>query len=363
MKHLSVFFLILVFILMYPLIISCSDDDEIATQNNEDDQKEMEYLSNYEMMLARLCEIDTISVVPHYSLRLGEAFDKTRPDVYYVGVESEDEALSYFYAIFRKDELENSIGTLMKADKVDYGKYGYVSYEARDGKSEWAVVDINLQELKDVITQLVFIPNSKWPTNFYSPYYPGDVLREGNRFWLCVRDWGCGLDGILITWDWEKKFVTEEERSDHYHTYTKVTGCASWDAWHALAHLYFNNPNEYNNMYDYVKNASWYKNSGSQSLEGYGWCLRHQKNVTLQVGNMWDKNRFVLDCLRWVWTASTDYVVFSKTPYWVGGVPRFYSNTMRFDYWKTIEVPSHRYTVEKRFTSALKNFTRVYPEY
>ena len=367
MKHLSSYLAAIAFLMMSSMIVSCSDDKEDAT-SSEEEESAAEDLRNYEMMLAHLCDKDTLHVVPRYTLRLGEVLDNAHPDVYYVGVESEKEARSYFSIYFPKMDFTDNVGTQVEATKVDYGKFGSVSYEARDGKSEWAVVNINLPELKDVITQLVFIPTAKWPTNDYSPYTPGDVLQEGNtgRLWLCVKNWNCGFDGIVISWD--ESQVTKTDRSDYFKSYIKVTNggskVATREAWDALAHFYYADPTRFDQMYDEINAAQWYKESRSRFLLGFADNLRHHQweYETFQVGEMWDNNYYWAGRVRHVWEGSTDYVMLLKNPEKEGFLFHFKSGNFYFRRDHAPQVPSDRWTVERRFgaNGLGNNFVKVY---
>ena len=368
MKHLSSYLAAIAFLMMYSMIVSCSDDNENTTPS-EEEETASENLRNYEMMLAHLCEKDTLQVVPHYTPLLGEVLDETHPSVYYVGVESEEEAHSYFTIYFPKMEFADSVGIQVDATKVDYGKYGSVSYEPRDGKSEWAVVNINLPELKDVITQLLFIPKAKWPTNDYSPYYPGEVFREGNtsRLWLCVQDWACGHDGIMLSWD--ESQVTKTDRSDHYKSYTRVTNgahkVASREGWNALAHLYYSDRDAFNKMHDNINNQQWYKDCKSRFLLGFADNLRYHdwEWETFQVGEMWDNNYYWAGRIRHVWEGSTDYVKLLKSPKKEGFLYRFESGNYYFKRDYSPEVPNDRWTIEVRFGSGgLGGLSKVYPQ-
>ena len=372
MKHLLSYFVAIAFMMMSPIFISCSDDSETQTPANDEDEKTAaEDLRNYEMMLAHLCEKDTLQIVPHYTPRLGEVLDNARPTVYFVGVESEKESHDYFNIYFPKMEFTDCIGVQVDATEIDYGKFGSVSYEPRDGISEWAVVNINLPELKDVITQLVFIPKAKWPTNAYSPYNPGDVLRENNtnRIWLCVQDWNCGHDGIVLSWD--ESQVTKTDRSDHYKSYTKVTNgsssVATREAWNALAHFYYSDPVEFCNMYDYINAQQWYKDSGCKFLGGFADNLRYHnwEDETFQVGEMWDHKYYWVGKIRHVWEGSTDYVLLRRTAKMEGYLYLFESGNHYFKGNNGPTVPNDRWTIERRFGASGmgQGYTKVYPRY
>lgn len=352
---------------------ACSDSEEstpdIPNASTEDEEKAWVDLCNYEMMLAQLCDKDTLHVVPKYTLRLGEVLDNARPDVYYVGVESEDEARSYFSVYFPKMEFADSVGIQVDATKVDYGKYGSVSYEPRDGKSEWAVVNIDLPELKDVITQLVFIPKAKWPTNDVSPYIPGEVFREGwDRLWLCVQDWSCGHDGILISWD--KTMVKRECRSDNYKAYYKVTNgkynIAGSEAWNSLAHLYYSDTKKFDKMFDYIARLSPLPEFREccKFLNGFAYTLRYHKNDnrTFQVGEMWDEYDFWPKGKCYVWEGRTHYYKLTKTPSYYFKEPRFELGA--YNFWDDMfaNVPDDAYTIEQRFGAlGVASLMEVYP--
>ena len=363
---------------------ACSDSQEstpdVPDAPTEDEEKALADLCSYEMMLAQLCDKDTLHVVPNYTLRLGEVLDNARPDVYYVGVESEDEARSYFSVYFPKMEFADSVGIQVDATKVDYGKYGSVSYEPRDGKSEWAVVNIDLPELKDVITQLVFIPKAKWPTNDASPYNPGEVFfeegkyRDEVRLWLCVQDWSCGHDGILISWD--KNALKREIREDDYKFYEKVTNgvynIAGSEAWKSLAHFYYSETNKFIKMYDklyrYITDGALFYEKKIRFFDKYGfaWTLRYQvdHDQTYQVGEMWDEYYYWPLKKRYVWQGRTKYVKHLNKPIYIGKEILFQSGGYSFWDDRKANVPDMASAIELRFgASGVANLRKVYPDF
>lgn len=368
MKELLSHITVIAFLLLSPIFIACSDDENETPAIEKDEETAGENLRNYEMMLAHFCDKDTIQVIPHYTPRLGIVLDESHPDIYYVGVESENEAYNYFTIYFPKMEFNDSIGTQVDATKVDYGKFGTVSYKPSDGKSEWAVVHIDIPELKDVISQLVFIPKAKWPTNAYSPYYPGEVFREGttSRLWLCVQAWESGHDGILLSWDDSQ--VNKTDRSDHYKSYKKVTNgtynVATREAWNALAHLYYANRSEFENMYDYIDAQQWYRDCGSRFLGGFADNLRYHnwEHETFQVGEMWDNNYYWWGKVRHVWEGSTDYVKLQTSAEEIHFHYYFKSGNYYFKRDYTPNVPDDRWTIERRFgAGAINGLSKVYP--
>lgn len=350
-----------------PLVSACSNDDDNAISENETEEQGIvsNQLKHYQMMLSQFCTVDSTSAgAVVYHPRLGEAIEATQPSVYYVGVESEQEARNCFTAyFFMCDSISGEI--LQDLLTVDYGSYGYVKYTPADGRSVWATVDVNLPELKDVVSKIVFIPKAKWPTNYSSPFYPGDIVRGNNGWlWLCVR--ACeGGRGILMTWDGGTK---SETRKDHYKLYTKVTGCAPKEAWDALAQFYYSDVAGFNKMYDEIEKATWLKNSESRLLE-YDYALyqlryhKHEDN-TYQVGDTWDNEYVWLAKIRSVWEAETYWVKLKEDCTWVKGMPQFESGKYSFKRDWPIYVPDFRSSHALFFTQQdgnMTEYTKVYP--
>ncbi|MBR3897137.1 MAG: hypothetical protein IKJ42_09060 [Bacteroidaceae bacterium] len=353
-------------------LTACSDDEENEMPVDEELEEGISAdKMNYERILSQICTVDTTTGIPVYAPLVGEAIMSVTPDIYYVGVESEDEARNLFYSYFipsgaEESVVENADGTLT----FGVGEYGNVHYTPGNGSQDWGMVEVNLAALTN-FTNLVFIPKAKWPDNVSSQFYVGDVIyqKSKNRWWICVRACEGGQQGILMTWDGG---TTRTGRSDHYKSYTKVTGCASRGAWNALAQFYYSDKEAFNAMYDELlakkdaKNSTFLK--GSKLLTGAFDNLRFPNNwsyETFQVGDMWDNNYFWMGFFKWrnVWEGSTDYVKLSLT--WENNMPRFQSGNYYFkrDYSPT--VPDDRDGHSMTFSSwtDMSGYERKYPIY
>ena len=230
-------------------LTSCHDDND--DQHEEDaSQEHLIQQTAHDFVLNQLCNVDTTAGRVSYTLRMGEVLPGTPGTTYSVVVENEAAARhlfnTYFVPINSEGLTTRKGGTIM----VDFGAFGSVTYTPGGHSSTIATVSVNLPELPDVKT-FEFIPQSQWPMNVASPFYPGDVVRDKNgHWWICVRACDGGLQGILMTWD---TGTNSEEIKTKNKTYTKVTGCAPRDAWNALASFYYSDVDEFKNEYNILR--------------------------------------------------------------------------------------------------------------
>ena len=348
-----------------PCMMGCSDDGEEGLPGTEGgNPEEEEYLNadsmNYERVKSNLFVADTLSPgAVKYTPRNGEVLDNAFPDVYSIGVDSVEEALSFFNTncvpIGEEDKVASEDGALV----YDLGDYGRLVYREGDGRNELASVEIRLTGVEDV-SRISFIPMSQWPNNAESQFLVGDIVKDkSGAYWICVRACRGGLPGILMTFD---RGTETWLREDHYKTYTKVTGCASMDAWNALAQFYYSNPVKFRDLYEELKRIG----------VSHGMLYRALKDLytassgTHQVGNTWDNKVYWWSKVRYVWEASTDYVVVSgSTIILKDGMPVFKSGNYHFKGNEMPEVPLFRDSHSETFAyndNLEDKYIRVYPE-
>ena len=349
-----------------PCVVGCSDDgDDGLPGTGGGNPEEGEYLNadsmNYERVKSNLFVADTLSPgAVKYTPRSGEVLDNAFPEVYSIGVDSVEEALSFFYTncvpIGEEDKVASEDGALV----YDLGDYGRLVYREGDGRDELASVEIRLTGVEDV-SRISFIPMSQWPNNAESPFYVGNVLVDDEKgwWWLCVRACEGGKSGILMTFDggWE-----ETERDDHYKEYTKVKGCASKEAWNALAQFYYSSPTDFRAFYKKLASIGASYNFRMRALD----ALNRNLGEIHQVGDMWDNKYYWAGRIRRVWEGSTDYVKVGESYiYLENGMPVFQSGNYYFKRnWSPV-VPDWRQSHSVTFTSwdgSVGKYTLKYPE-
>ena len=351
-----------------PCTVGCSDDGEGGLPGTEGGKpEEEEYLGtdsmNYERVKSNLFVTDTLSPgAVKYTPCSGEVLDNAFPDVYSIGVDSVEEALSFFYTncvpIGEEGKVVSEDGALV----YDLGDYGRLVYREGDGRDEVASIDVRLTGVEDV-SRISFIPMSQWPNNAESPFSVGDVVVDNNKgwWWICVRACEGGKPGILMTFDggWND----ETHREDDYKFYTKYTGCASREAWNGLAQFYHNNPTELRAEYEALE-----KLGASKAMLDILSPLYDEYQLRLcQVGDIWDEEHWWLTKACHVWKASQDYVGVD-TDYIVfeAGMPVFRFRTQTVDYdqtnFYTFVWPTNHSVTFTNWDGAANKYTLQYPE-
>lgn len=283
----------------------CSNDDNEQTEETDTDDYEtlMGDTMNRDRVISMLCTADTLSVgTIEYTPINGKALDISYPTVFSIGMDDENEARNFFYTHCvptgeEDNVIENSDGTLV----YSLGSCGSLKYTPTNTTSMLAYINVDIHGL-DCMTKIELIPNSLWPYNDYSPFDVGDVLKSNETikngqetkvvtaWWLCVRAYSGGKAGILMTWDNEVG-LKKVDRSDHYKSYTKVTGCASKDAWSALAQFYYDDVEAYKGMCNTLKSVipyNFFSWSYESSLISMMEKLISNYTYTHQVGDMND---------------------------------------------------------------------------
>ena len=348
-------------------VLGCADDGEGGLPGMDGgNPEEEEYLGtdlmNYERVKSNLFVADTLSPgAVKYTPRSGEVLDNAFPDVYSIGVDSVEEALSFFNTncvpIGEEDKVASEDGALV----YDLGDYGRLVYREGDGRDELAFVEIRLTGVEDV-SRISFIPMSQWPNNEESPLSVGDVVVDNSKgwWWICVRACEGGKPGILMTFDggWSTEF-----RDDHYKSYYKCTGCASREAWNGLAQFYYNNPVEFRAEYEALVQIGASKAMCENALKN----LYDNDLHRYIVGDMWDKKHWWWAKARNVWKASRDYVrVASNSVYLKDNMPVFEAGNYTVDYDQlflvSISEKSHSVTFTN-WDGSVNKYTRMYPEY
>jgi len=355
--------------LALPFAFSCSDDDEDVATPAEDMEEELapvEFI-HYRTVVSRFCEIDSTSNgTLVYKPHVGVVLYDTQPGTYYVAAESEQEARNSFKSDFGLYDAEDYEPGPVSNEQLslDFGEFGKITYSASDGRSEWAVVDVDLPELKDVISKIVYIPKAKWPDNYDSPFWTGDIVRGSNGWlYICVRPCD-GQTGILMTWDGGTDWTYRE---DHYKSYYRVTNCSGDDAWDALAQFYYCNVEGFKALYSKIESASWFVGSGSSLLQAAfdNLYYHYWEHETFQVGDTWDNKYYWAGRVRNVWEAQHTYCQLTVNADWSTGMPRFPRGTQYFKRDYSVKVPDDRraHTVYFNPQSDMSGYTRKYPIY
>lgn len=245
---------------------SCSNDNETATSEQEQealDASIRESLKTRGIMNA-LCQIDTLDNGKlSYTPRIGKALESATPTVYYtIGYDLEDARQTFNGIIVALNEDKEKE---LDVDEVRQGNI-HLKFSESNTPGELARITVDCPDLKDVLTEIVFITEERWPANDgASSFNLLSIWRYQNRIYVCVRD-AHAQEGIMLTFDggwsedWFKKYsYWQGEFYLWEHT-------ASSEAIKCVSHLLrYSNPN-YKKMLDTMQERV---SNPSQNWEGF----------------------------------------------------------------------------------------------
>lgn len=237
--------------------VSCSEDQpkDIDKTENSDSQYLEELRTN--CILASLCDIDTLNNGSvNYTPRIGKAVYEQTPTVYYTIANTVDEAEDTYRSIIAA--LNNDSTQTFMQREVRQGDI-HLTFTEGNTTGETARIVIDCQRLKNVLTEIVFIPEDLWPQNDNSsPFRFLGLYRYNQSYYICVRDCRSG-QGILLTFD-EGYEIDEFKKYAHwqgrFYLYRKT---ASYEALNALARAMNNNSSRFPGMMDRLRMQDDYK--------------------------------------------------------------------------------------------------------
>jgi hypothetical protein len=261
----------------------CSNNDDAEPEEVVDDDDEEGLMSDVDNLtynvVNTICKIDSVDGIEVLRVAYGKALNSVTPTSLYYAVKDQAAAYDFFYStlIHASDETSQFLSGDESNMICNLGDNGTITYRKSDQPGELAVITFNLPRLKDVITTLTLIPTQAWPENDESSKFGrGDIIREDvdgqSYYWICIREYGGGVDGILLTVDygWEKKSL-----SDHYKSFEAFSKCAREDAWDALAAWWFDSNADFRQEYETLKdkkkkgtNLGWILDIFSRTIDG-----------------------------------------------------------------------------------------------
>ncbi len=212
------FYIVLAAIAFIFTLSCCSKDSDIENQQQqEEDDFEVAQIKEEQKtmgILQGLCDI-----VEHedgsieYQPRIGKALYEITPTVYYAPVDSLEEAENTYYQLL--SALNESEEQQTKDKDITQGDI-HLTFNTGTS-SEIASIKIDCPRLKNVLTEIIFIPRNKWPENdFASPFLFLSIWRQTStkHIYVCVRK-AEGCKGIMLTFDggWENDYF---KKYDHW---------------------------------------------------------------------------------------------------------------------------------------------------
>ena len=251
---------------MSAMLTACSSDDDNNNGTQEEDPAEVAKVQEKmqaDQMMQALCKYDSTTAT--YTPRIGEAIKAPTPTIYYAIANSVEQARSRYEGIVAFLRTETTDGTKTAAPDetseplptdVTRGDI-HVSFAASSADGETARITVDCPRLKNVLTAIVFIPETAWPTNDTpAPFNHLSCWREKStgRIYVCVQD--CrGGNGIMLTFDggWgEDWFRNYSYWQGEFYLWCNT---ASYDAFRSLSDAWKYNPNRLKSMSDALRKA------------------------------------------------------------------------------------------------------------
>lgn len=226
----------------------CSDD----TPDNsalEKEKEEKEFLEAVEQMktegiVQQLCHVNMLEDSTfQYEPALGKALHAITPTIYYepvASLEEAEQAYSRIISPLNADSLANDDVELKEITQGDV----HLKFEQGSSAQELAKIIVDCPRLRDVLTEIVFMPKELWPENDdESPFTFLSVWKQKstNNIYLCVRK-SEGGPGKLLTFDggWRKDWYKNKTYfQGEFHTWVETCRDADIEALgYCLRHNY-----------------------------------------------------------------------------------------------------------------------------
>ena len=314
---------------------SCNNDD---TTEKEQDAQEAAIRASLKTqgIMKALCQIDTLySGKLNYTPRIGKVIESATPTVYYtIGYDLAD-ARQTFQRII--SPLNTNEEEPLELDEIWQGNI-HLKFSESNTPGEIARITVDCQDLKDVLTEIVFIPEERWPTNDYaSPFNLGSIWKYKNRIYVCVCDARCNV-GYMLTFDgdWNKENEKELfEEYDHWQGQFYLWKYpASSEAFYYLWHLLCYKNNLYKSMLDNMKELVENPNPLWESLyNDAGWYV-FDNDYSYTHGLWWAYNCYYVDLNK---------SIIIKSPF--DGSYLYTKNTKHYEHKETPQrsLPSHEF--------------------
>lgn len=364
--------------LCFTLFFSSCSDDSTDSKEIENDDNEEGLASNVDILtediVSNICKFDSIEGAEVLTPIYGKALNAVTPTSLSCAMEDQATAYDFFCntLINAGDEASEFLSGDESYTICDLGENGTVSYRKSNQPGELAVITYNIPRLKNVISTLTIIQTQAWPENDISSKFGlGDILREKvdgqNRYWVCVREFGGGFDGIILTVDYGWR---TENLSDHYKSYTAYYNVAGLDAWNALSAFWYNSNSKFRmelaalqTLKSQGQDLGWVLDIFTRTIDG-----SNGKNVEYQYEDTWNNKYYWAAKVRNVWESRSKYVRLGKRDGWSS---RFQTSDYYFKRNYSPTVPNNRnshsryfgYEYDERGNYLQKHYEIIYPQY
>lgn len=184
---------------------SCTPDEDV-TPDESQEQGEITTFDQVRFFQDYLVETDSLgNIVQRVN---GAPLDPVNTTELYIGVENIEEAAEIFKNWMSPDTEVNlsAPSTIdMEADlkDLDGQVQETVYFKAVDETPTLAEVTFAKGSVIKHVSKVIFIKESAWPDNDFSPFYEGDTedsetYEEGIQTWVCIRQAKSGQSGMLM---------------------------------------------------------------------------------------------------------------------------------------------------------------------
>lgn len=188
---------------------SCSkDNDELTTEEQEALDASINESLKTQAIMKALCRVDTLDNGKlSYTPRIGKAIESTTPTVYYsIGYDLEYSRQTFESIV---SPVNSDWGQRLSLDEVRQGNI-HLKFSESNKPGELARITVDCPDLRDVLTEIVFVTEERWPTNDQaSPFNYLSIWRYGGRIYVCVRT-ATSESGSMLTFDggWKDDWFT-----------------------------------------------------------------------------------------------------------------------------------------------------------
>ncbi|MBR3895753.1 MAG: hypothetical protein IKJ42_01835 [Bacteroidaceae bacterium] len=209
MKSTKFYVVLLATALCTGLVTSCTGDDDVTPENPQETPQEqgsvnvfnqVKYLQNLHV------EIDTLGNIKQRVN--GAPLNSIDSTELYIGVADLAEASEKFKSLLSPDTevklLVPSTTDLEVKLKDENGRLLETAYfKAVDNTPVLAEVTFQEGDIIKYVSKVIFIKESAWPDNDFSPYMVGDfetydTFEEGKHSWVCIREAKTGTSGMMM---------------------------------------------------------------------------------------------------------------------------------------------------------------------
>jgi len=236
--------------LMAITIISCEKENEKNLQQKEQEARSAAILDSLKTrgILNALCRIDTLDNGEiDYAPRIGTALEPSTPTIFYSIAYDLDYARSVFCGII--SSLNTNSRENLSVDEIRQGNI-HLTFSESNESGEIAKIAVDCPDLKDDLTEIVFVKEERWPdNNTYSPFNLLSIWKYENRYYVCVKKADSG-EGIMLSFDQGNGWATEnfDEYTYYQGKFSLYKYTASSEAFYNWAYLMTYKADEYNRM-------------------------------------------------------------------------------------------------------------------